>query len=235
MHKFIILLLVFISLPTYAFHAVPLKDNETAKLTLSSKSLNRIFVTGDRIVETYGMEGAFKIEKDEQEGSIYLIPASHAKTQSFNLFIKTENGHNYSLYLTPAEIESKTIGIKPLSPAKIQAKRWEMNSPYAHVLLNLINDMAKGKSPEGYESIPLEKENHQREQLRYPLASELMSIYRGEHLEGQVWRVINKGNKTIYLNPKNFHDESFLAASFDKKIIKQNETTTLYWVKNYAS
>lgn len=233
MYRLMVILCVFFSLSSYAFEIKALKDNATVDVTISSRSLNRIFVTTDRIVETYGIEGSFKIEKDEEQGSIFIIPTGYYKNHPFNLFIKTEHGHNYTLHLTPAGIESKTIGLKPLSPAKIQAMRWEISSPYENVLIDLIRDMIINKSPQGYAAIPLG--NNQPMQLRPLLAFQLTTIYRGDRLEGQVWLVRNIGRNDIYLNPKNFHDERILAASFDKKMLKKNEVAKLYWVKNYAS
>lgn len=228
-----VLLCVFVSLQSHAFEIKPAKDNAMLDVSISSNSLNRIFVTTDRIVETYGIEGSFKIEKDEEQGSVFIIPTAFYKSSPFNIFIKTEHGHHYALHLKPADIESQTIALKPLSPATIQAKRWEISSPYETTLIDLIKDMVIEKTPEGYAVISLGYD--QPTQTKHPLSFRLMTIYRGDRLEGQVWQVKNNAAHDVQLEPQYFDDERILAAAFNKKILKRHESATLYWVKNHAS
>jgi type-F conjugative transfer system secretin TraK len=233
MFRLLIITSLLISLPGYAFDIKPVKDNASVDITISNNSLNRVFVTTDRIIETYGIEGSYRIEKDEEQGSIYLIPAAYYKTKTFNLFIKTEHGHHYTLNVKPADIKAATIALKPLSPAKEQAKKWEIGSPYENVIIALIKDMSIGKSPDGYAVIPLG--NTQKTEVKSNLALTLKTLYRGDYLEGQIWIVKNIGKSNISLSYSNFHDQRVRGFYLDKILLKSNEEATLYWVKNHAN
>lgn len=233
MYRLLIIASLLISSSSYALDIKPIKDNASVDITVSDNSLNRIFVTNDRIIETYGIEGAYRIEKDEEQGSIYLIPTAYYKTKAFNLIIKTEHGHHYTLNVKPVDIKAATIALKPLSPAKEQAKKWEVGSPYENVIIALIKAMSIGKSPDGYAVIPLG--NTQKPEVKSNLALMLKTIYRGDYLEGQIWSVKNMSKSDISLIYNNFHGHQVRAFYLDKTFLKSNEEATLYWVKNHAN
>jgi type-F conjugative transfer system secretin TraK len=218
---------------SYGLEIKAVKDNATVQSTVSSKSLNRIYVTTDRIAEVYGLEGAFKIEKDEVQGSIYLIPLGYFRNNPFNVFLRTEHGHNYGLLLTPEEIDAKTIAIKPLSPATLQARRWELSTPYEITLIKLVNMMRLHRTPDGYAVIELGSKH--AIQNSSPLSYQLKTIYKGDNLEGQVWLVKNISKQSVMLNPNRFNDKRVLAASFDKATLMPDQVSELYWVKRHES
>lgn len=182
----------------------------------------------DRITETYGVEGVFKLEKDEEQGSIFIMPIGFYKNNPFDLFVKTEHGHHYTLHFTPSDLESVTIALKPLSPAKKQASRWEVSAPYESTLINLIKHMMTNEEPDGYAVIALG--NSQRIDKQSSLVFQLMTIYRGDHLEGQVWSVKNSGTEPIDLEPTKLHKHNVLAAMFDRSTLRHNQVATLYLV-----
>jgi len=108
-----------------------------------------------------------------------------------------------------------------------------MSAPYENTLIRLIKDMEAKQLPDGYAEIPLG--NDQPRQIQSSLVFRLMTIYRGDRLEGQVWSVRNNSHHDVYLDPKYFQDDRVLAASFDRKILKRNEFATLYWVKSHEA
>lgn len=229
---FVMITFLFIT-SSYALEVKAVKDNAMIESSVSSKSLNRIYITTDRISEVYGLEGAFKIEKDEVQGSIYIIPLGYFRNNPFNVFLRTEHGHNYGLLLSPADIDAKTIAIKPLSPATMQARRWELSTPYEITLIKLINLMHLKRAPDGYAVIEVGK--NQALQKRSPLSYQLRTLYRGDKLEGQIWLVKNISKGNVTLNPNRFNDKRVLAASFDKASLMPDEVSELYWVKRYES
>lgn len=209
------------------------KEHGTLHTGISSTSLNKIFVVNDRINEIYGIEGAFKLEKDETEGSVYVMPTGFYKNTPFDLFVKTEQGRHYTLHLTPSEQVSATIALKPLSPAKNTANRWETSTTYENTLLNLIKNMIMHDEPDGYAVIPLGKD--QLVHHHAPLVTQLKTIYRGDHLEGQVWSVINKSKQVASLAAKELYKHGVLAAAFEQTSLMPNQTTTLYLVIRHDS
>ena len=227
--KILLLTCLLASMTSYALEVKSANDNTSINVTLSSKSLNRIYVTTDRIVETYGIDGSYKLEKDEEQGDIFILPTGYFKNKPFDFFIKTEHGHHYTLHVTPAEIESNTIGIKPLTAAKAQAKQWEASLPYETILVDLIDDMMNDELPDGYAVVPASSKLPSH--IQSNLAFRLRTIYRGDRLEGQIWTIKNIGQSAITLNPNHFHDARIRAASFDKSVLKKNDVANLYWVK----
>lgn len=229
MIRFIFLMFMCIWEMSFAMQIRPVKDNTTIKVKISSEVLNRIYVVDDRINEVYGMEGTYKLQKDEEQGSIFILPEAEYKHRNLNLFIKTELGRHYALRLEPSEIDAQTIAIRSLTPNRKEASAWEISSSYEESLINFIKNMSLEVPPDGYSEIPMG--SSQPERKIGILTFKLLNIYRGHRLEGQVWQVKNTGKETVQLNPEHFRDKRVKAAAFGKQVLRCNETTLLYWVK----
>src|SRR5580658_6668200 len=137
MRKFLLPMIFMFTLqiyPIFAMQVKAVKDNEKVDATISARELSRIFVSGDRIQSTRGLNGAYELMKDENQGSIFIKPAPFYQHHGFNLFVTTEQGHTYNLFLTPKNFPAETIELKPLSPSRLLAERWEKNLPYVDTL-----------------------------------------------------------------------------------------------------
>jgi type-F conjugative transfer system secretin TraK len=229
MHKLLITIFILniICFSTaFALQIKPVKDNDRVVATISVRELSRIFVSGDRIQSTRGLNGAYELIKDEQQGSIFIKPTSYYGQRAFNLFITTELGHTYNLFFAPKNIPAETIELKPLSPSPYLASRWEKNSPYIETITQLMNFMANDAKPEGYAVIQLEKIKPKR--LSNGTTMQLITLYRGTHLRGEIWLLTNPNRQTLHLRLRDFFQDKARAISLENETLHCGDKTYLY-------
>ena len=232
MFKKIIIIFIGLSIhcQTFALQVKSVKDNQSVSAKISTKELSRIFVSGDRIQATRGINGTYELMKDEQQGMVFIKPTSFYGNRPFNLFVTTEHGHTYNLLLIPRNIPAESIQLKPLSPSIRLADRWEKNSPYVDMLIQLINSMVNEKRPDGYAVIPV-----RGEVIRYQeFTMQLVMVYRGNHLQGEIWCIKNCTKKSLYLKPNQFFQSNARAIALESEMLTVADETYLYKVNNHG-
>lgn len=234
MHKWVMICVLMIGLSSevFALQVKPIKDNQTITAHVASKELTRIFVEGDRIQQVRGIQGTYELTKDEKLGAIFIKPSVMYSKKIINLFVTTELGHTYSLLLMPIDSPSETIQLKPLSPALTVAKHWEQDSDYIEKMIQLTSYMVNKIKPEGYAVIDFPKIKFS--QVPHGLTMQLMTLYRGSHVEGEIWKLKNTSCKTLHLTAKDFFNRHVRAMSLDKDLLRCHEETYLYRVVDHA-
>lgn len=209
-----------------ALYVKPIVDNQMAALVISDHELTRIFVNNDRILAVRGINGAYLLNKDESQGEIFIKPTPLTQGKTISLFITTEQGHNYTLLLAPADIPARAIELKPTSGSKL-AERWEKNSNYQELISGLITAMVNGKTPDGYAiSIPKKPKP-----LKFKLISvTLNAIYTGKYLRGEILVIENKSATTISLVESQFYQLGTRAIALLEQNLPPKATTLLYRV-----
>jgi conjugal transfer pilus assembly protein TraK len=216
---------------SYALQIKPVNDNQTVSAKISSKELSRIYVSGDRIQSTRGVNGAYELIKDERLGAVFIKSTPFYLHKPFNLFVTTELGHTYNLLLTPMNIPAENIELKPLSPSLLMAGRWEKNSPYIDTLIHLMNNMVNGIKTEGYAVINLTKIKPKK--ISSGLTMQLIKLYRGNHLQGEIWLLRNENQRSLYLKPSEFFQHDSRAISLLDEVLHCGDETYLYRVVDH--
>lgn len=214
-----------------ALQVKSIKDNQTVLAKVSSKELTRIFVKNDRIQSVRGIDGAYQLTKDEAQGAIFVKPTQFYQNKPFNLFISTEQGHSYTLLLTPMDIPAENIELKSLSPSNILAEHWEKNSAYSQIIINLMHAMENNDTPEGYAVINLGKVKPKR--LFSGVTMQLVTLYQGAKLQGEIWLLKNTCCRINHLNPRDFYQDNVRAISLVDENLNKNEETLLYRVVDH--
>lgn len=223
---------VFLATPSFALQILKAKDNETVSAKITDKGLTRIFVTDDRIQAVRGTDGMYQLTKDENQGAIFIKPTLSYQRTSFNLFLSTENGHSYTLLLHPADIPAQNIELKPQTPSKKRAERWEKNMPYTQLVVTLMTDMVNAKQPDGYAIVNLEKTKPIK--LSSGLTMQLLTLYQGNHLQGEFWRIKNPNKYSITVEPTDFYQDNSQAISILDETLNANDETYLYRVVDHG-
>lgn len=235
MRKYFLCLIVVIgcisSSFVYALQIKLIKDNQTVLAKVSSKELTRIFVKNDRIQSVRGIDGAYQLTKDEAQGAVFVKPTPFYQNKAFNLFISTEQGHSYTLLLTPIDIPAENIELRSLSPSKLLAEHWEKNSPYSQIIINLMNAMENNERPEGYAVINIGKMKPKR--LDSGVTMQLITLYQGAKLQGEIWLLKNTCCRVNHLYPREFYQRNVRAVSLIDENLNQNEETYLYRVVDH--
>ncbi|MCE3237365.1 MAG: hypothetical protein K0R24_346 [Gammaproteobacteria bacterium] len=216
----------------YALQMKLVQDNQTVFAKISSKQLSQIFVTDDRILSVRGVEGEYQLTKDEQRGVIFIRAVPSSERHIITLLISTEKEHSYTVLLAPLDIPSETIELRPLSPAKKIAEHWEKNSPYTELLVTLLYDMVNEIKPEGYAVISLSEGRTKK--LAAGVTMRLMTLYRGNQLQGEIWKLKNESKITQIIRSKDFYQPDSRAISVLNEELHQNDETLLYRVVDHV-
>jgi type-F conjugative transfer system secretin TraK len=221
------LLLVMFGQNCFALQTVSIADNQTKNITVSAHELSRIFVNGDRIQNIRGLEGAYTLTKDTTQGQIYIKPTPPYQAKPFNLFVTTEKGHNFNLFVIATGIPGQDIELKPTTPSK-EAELWEVNSEYSQLLVKLIVSMANDEIPSGYSvSYPDKK----TKDVKYGcLTLKLQKRYLGKHLYGETFLIENNRNKPVSVEEKMFYQNGARAIAILDFIIPAKGQTVLFRV-----
>lgn len=235
MHRYLKIILLLISIigfsSSFALQAKAAKDNETVFFKISAREFNRIFVSGDRIIAVKGKDDSYQIKEFNgkyDQGVLYLKPSFYYQKKPFSIFITTELGHTFTLFLNPIDVPSENIEIKSISASKKIAAKWETNQSYTQLIIELMRQMVNQQQPEGYAVIPLGKVKPKV--FSSGLTMQLLTIYRGSYLEGEIWRLKNISKNRLNLSPREFYQDNIRAASLINETLNCGDETILYRV-----
>lgn len=238
MHKYLKIILLLITVinfsSSFALQVKAAKDNETVFFKISTKEFTRIFVSGDRIISVKGKDDSYQIKEFNgkyDQGVLYLKPGFYYQKKPFSIFITTELGHTFTLFLNPIDVPSENIEIKPISASKKIAAHWETNQTYTQLIIELMRQMVNEEQPEGYAVIPLG--NVKPKVFSSGLTMQLLTIYRGSYLEGEIWRLKNISKNRLNLSPREFYQDNIRAASLINETLNCGDETILYRVVSH--
>lgn len=222
---------VFLMFYLSCAHALQIKaakDNETLFFKISAKEYSRIFVEGDRILSVKGKNNIYEVKQFKgkfDEGVLYIRPLFYQK-RYFSIFVTTEQGHHFTLFLATMDVPSENIEIKPISASKAVANHWEENLPYTQSMVELMRYMVMNAKPEGYAVIQLGKVKPKK--VGSGLSMQLLTLYRGGFLQGEIWKLRNDSGHPLYLHPREFYQQNVRASSIVGETLKNCEETILY-------
>ena len=209
-----------------ALYIKPIADNQMAALVISNHELTRIFVAHDRILAVRGVDGTYLLNKDEIQGEIFIKPTPLNQGKAISLFITTEQGHNYTLLLAPADIPARAIELTPTGGSKL-AERWEKNGNYQELISGLITAMINGKVPDGYAlSVPKKLVSVKFKSIFVVLDT----VYTGKYLRGEILVIENKSTTNITLAESQFYQVGTRAIAILEQNLQPKTTTLLYRV-----
>lgn len=232
MRKLIMLFIgLFITTSSFALQVKSVINNETVNASLSQDNKTRLFVEGDRIVAMRGTPGAYTYVNDNVNGQVFIMPTPDFKNKSFSLFVTTESGRTYGLNLTPIKSLSDSIMLKPKGVISSNASRWESASNYNETIVNLLRFMVNGVKPEGYEASQVSQTKTYY--LGDVATLKLLTVYRGDHLQGMIYQLTNRLNKPIRVNERELYRPGTRAVAIQNHMIPARGTTLVYGVMSH--
>lgn len=137
---------------------VAARDGDSTIVKISIKDHTRIKVEGSKIVDVIGdvydegknPRGRISVDKDAEDGEIYVLPTSAAfevkPIQPILITLKTAKG-KYSLLLSLVDVPGDTVIVEPKGPAINQAKGARQPSQVAPTLVpEVLSAPQKGSS-----------------------------------------------------------------------------------------
>ena len=98
-------------------------------------------------------------------------------------------------------------------------------------MVELMRYMLNGSHPEGYAVIPLGIVKPKK--MRGGLSMQLLTLYRGGFLQGEIWKLKNESGHTLSLHPRQFYQHNVRAASLVDESLKNCDETILYRIVSH--
>ena len=138
---------MLLSRDVFALQELTVKDQDKIDVTISSSDVNRIAFTNDEIKSVYGSLSLVHVEKDEDNGQIFLTPKAR-KTKPFTLSLISASGATVDLRVKAVKGESETLllkldkrGSEELTKEKKAKER---------IIRKIISGALRGKTLKGY-------------------------------------------------------------------------------------
>ncbi|MBN9289486.1 MAG: hypothetical protein BGO43_13560 [Gammaproteobacteria bacterium 39-13] len=222
MRKKCSLLIFLFSTSTFAIQNKSVIDGETIHANISQNELTRIFIQSDRIREVKSANSNFVLEKDEENGQIFLMPNS-GQESTVNLFLTTELGRTISLSLKPKLSTAETLKLEFISSDSATPSAPPFS--YEASIFQLMKAMKARKSLEGYIAQPKSDVNVIENGLE---KSEVMA-YLGK-FKGKILSVKNQTDTLIKVDEEEFKEQGIKAIAIAKRILMPQERTEAYLI-----
>ncbi len=219
-------LLCFITISIFAKDIYEAQNGDVISAIISSHSLTRIEIKGQKIVKDFSSADISK-KISKPLGQVYLIP--NTKT-TFNLYIVSDSGNTYNLRLTPSKnVHGDSIVIKP-APSKVKTatKINLSNQAYVRNINYLIEVMYLNRDEYSQYSSTI---TNQPVITYAGLDSVLFKTYSNDALFGQVLLIKNISKSKILLSEAQFYSEHTLAITIENPELGVNEITRVFIVK----
>lgn len=219
-------LILLVTSPLYG--AVVVADNHDTTLSLSQSNYNRLIVQNDKIVEAVFPENAMSIRHDEVDGGIYVMVS---ETAPFTLFLSTQEGHHFSVTITPEMSLGKTIEIalSGTHPQALKAAVHKENSKPP-----LTDEMRWIEAMEHHALLPGVVVSHpfnHVEQMGLGITLFLKEVWTMGGVKIERLEVQNRGRESIALLPQWFSKGDGHAIKLMQTNLNPHEKTALYRVR----
>lgn len=210
---------------TYPFH-----EGDTIPLTLSSVDINRLVVSGDKILNltcphrfctTTGHE-------NDPTGSVSLklnldLP--------FTAHLTTEKGRLFALFITPTATPARISEFVPSDGAKAPSV-FDRGFDYPGALAAFTKAMMRwqrsGTVMAGFSVHPVDP--HTLPKPRGPLPLTPQTVFVGKAYSGLIYEVHNRTPHAVVLTTRQFYSEATRSAALDRAQLAPGATTHLYLV-----
>lgn len=226
MIKLIGLLLCSLAVSAFAKDIYEAQNGDTISATISSHSLTRIEIKGQKIIKDFSSADVTK-KITKPLGQVYLIPNTKS---TFNLYIVSDSGNTYNLRLTPSKnVHGDSIVIKPdVSKIKTATQINFNNQPYIRNINYLIETMYLNHDDDSQYSSTITNQPI----ITYSgLDSVLFKTYSNDALSGQVLLIKNISKSKVLLSEAQFYSEHTLAITIENPELNVNEITRVFIVK----
>lgn len=228
-------------------------EDKRIPVKISNTSMNRITIEGDRIREVIGVPEQVAVEKDSQNGHMFLkVPeGSHDK---LDITVITESEQAQDLTLQPVEKDSTTLvlqmpGAEHTSGPSSSKSHFHKtshrssafqetenmapsvmlsNTPYQDALIQLMKILFLGSfEPENTSCSP-------RTAQSGPSVTFSINFNRGfsrDGFVGEIYEVYHTSEESITIQERDFYKIDDLALVLDRKTLEKGQKANLYVIR----
>ena len=209
----------------FALQTIHVTDNVNSQFSIAANDYSRIFVDGDRIISFTSTKGLYDIRQDAINGEIFIKPASNVK--QITGLITTENNHIYPVKMHVRMGGSQAVMLLSPDAYKQKARVWESDSTYQDLIIKLMQAMAGGEFPEGYQ---VKKVQRKSDYLGSVAKINLIKIYSGAKVSGWVLVLNNISHQTLHIKPYQLYRKNARAIALLSQTIAPQHSTLVYMV-----
>jgi conjugal transfer pilus assembly protein TraK len=211
------------------------QDNGTVRCEASLKDLTRISLKGDKFasvskVQTGNPGEEFQVVNEPIRGDIYLSVGDGFKKPTLSFFGVTQKGNVYKFLCAVGGDEAKQVFV-----ANADAEQGERVAPVRLPTTLDLGDKAARLITAMYEQANVEGFEQDWRPLTPvqvgPLSVQLIGLYRGAVLVGEMLRIENRGEKAAELIEEQIAPQGALAVSIVQPRLAPQEATTVFVVE----
>lgn len=201
-------------------------DGQVMLAKISAKEPTRIAISNGRIKKFVGNEGDLIIQKDSENGQIFVHPAS-LTGKPINLFVTDDKGATYTLLLQPVDIPAETVMLRNKQAQINILTEIERSGSYERVLKGMMLVMATDDLPPDMEVRDVKQGIALWREARF---TELRT-YKGRDLIGEKYLLTNVSAKPMVIAEQELYRKGVRAVSVEKTTLKPNESTNVFVVR----
>ena len=213
------------SLSSYALQVLEGVDGEVLAGKLSIKEPTRISVSGGKIQKWFFNDGDLILEKDVDNGQIFVKPTQAVKP--VNLFVIDNTGRTFTLILEPTDIPAENIIVKDRHEKHEAPSRIERTGSYSKVVKNMILAMALEASPSGVEVRELSKDVLLWREVKFTLNR----IFIAKSIVGERYTLKNVSPKAMVIAEQELFKRGVMAVSVENMNLAPNQSTNIFIVR----
>lgn len=212
---------------------INVQNNNEFELTLSQNNYNRLLMKQDKILDFTFPENALAIKKDEQDGSVYLMPTT---AQPFTLFLTTERGEHFTVTVHGEESLGKTIELiknQPMvakasikKPQQALTKQVSATEIPSHIV-SFLDHMSQNKPVDG---VQIQAVHNQTKYGEKGLVLKPKAIWKLADLKGEIIEVYNRSNQPLALSKEWFIDNQVAGLKFSQNTLMPKSSGFVYRV-----
>jgi type-F conjugative transfer system secretin TraK len=199
---------------------IPIVNNGEAIAQIARDSLSRVYVQNDRIIQITSMNGELMIQKDLENGQLFIKPIDEFREKPINVFLSTEKGNHFSLSFKPLTIKSQTIGLYT-KESGIKRANDEKE------ILAFMKELQQ--EPNSKKSFSKEKAGKIVFETPYKLIQS-DTLHKGNYV-GEVYKVENHHQDAINLQQSAFWQSGVKAVAIEKENLLIGQATKVFVVK----
>ena len=230
--------------PAHALQIVDAQDGQTAVGKLSRKEVTRIAFERGRVRKVTGSAGEFLLEKDDDQGQIFVRPTDPSSTKPINLFLTSDRG-TVALLLQPVDTPSESIVIRQPPDARDTREyreslgrrgsgerstaptRMEASGRHVRTIKNLLLALAQDALPEDMDAREVARDITLWPGTRLTL----QRILLGAGVVGEKYLLTNVGDTALELAEHALFKPGVMAVSVERANLNPGDATNLFVIR----
>lgn len=236
--------------PAHALQIVDAQDGQTAVGKLSRKEVTRIAFERGRVRKVTGSAGEFLLEKDDDQGQIFVRPTDPGSTKPINLFLTSDRG-TVALLLQPVDTPSESILIRqapdareprgPRGPREARQShgsratgehstaptRLEASGRHVRTIKNLLLALAQDALPGDMDAREVAREITLWPGTRLTL----LRVLLGTGVVGEKYQLTNVGDTSLEVAEHALFKPGVMAVSVERANLNPGDATNLFVIR----